>query len=704
MMVPKKISTSLPIALLTSLQLFFFSFLKLYYGNIFEFTFSEEKLTLNLAILTAFSTIILYFILQKIEKNQLYKTIITIILSFNILIWIQGNILVWDYGIFDGEAINWNSFKYSSMIDTSMWIVLITILVILKTKIFRIKTLIISWLLIISTISLGVDIYNAPEQPSFKSYNLSETNKFNFSKEKNVIVIVLDAFRSDIFKELTTENQQYKNFFDGFTYYQDTISGYPKTYAAIPLMLTGQYYKNDIPIQDFIKKSFLNNSLPKILIENGFETNLFPLLERLIYIDELTASNAVADNSILIKPANIQKLFISTWFRYSPSIIKEKIYKFHIKQDIEFIKNRTMSFLENMNKKGKVDLNIPTFKFYHLNGSHPPLELNENMEYEEMEFSEKNYKRQSEGSLKVINKFFEKLKKLGIYDNSMIVVLSDHGIGGLDDTSIKMDENYIDNSTQNIFKPQVKPNIKASSLSLLLIKPFESKGILKTSYEPKSTADLPKIILSELKIIDYKPSSEQRSFFNFNWDGKYTRLSQEFLPDMEEFKIDGFSWLDNSWTTTHKTYLPKKIVDSSPKEYTLGKKLDFGENGTGLQYLGFGWGNPSNGLIWSYNPIATISIPTEKIKTDLLLSAFFIPYTTPTTPSKQIINIYIENEKIGSWEASEITTYILKIPKDKINKTKINIKFEIPTATALTPESKEKLGIALKKLTLSQLP
>ena len=79
---------------------------------------------------------------------------------------------------------------------------------------------------------------------------------FEFSKEQNVIILVLDAFRSDIFQEIIDEDDEYREMFDGFTYYRNAAGGYPHTDASIPLILTGEYYDNSIPRSEFVRTAF----------------------------------------------------------------------------------------------------------------------------------------------------------------------------------------------------------------------------------------------------------------------------------------------------------------------------------------------------------------------------------------------------------------------------------------------------------------
>ncbi len=70
------------------------------------------------------------------------------------------------------------------------------------------------------------------------------------------------------------EDEKYRDMFDGFTYYRNTVGGFSTTYPSVTLILSGKYYDNSVPIKDFIKNTSLNNSIPVVLKQNGFRTSI----------------------------------------------------------------------------------------------------------------------------------------------------------------------------------------------------------------------------------------------------------------------------------------------------------------------------------------------------------------------------------------------------------------------------------------------
>ena len=67
----------------------------------------------------------------------------------------------------------------------------------------------------------------------------------------------------------------------------------------------------------------------------------------------------------------------------------------------------------------------PVFKYIHIDGAHVPWNLNSDMEYVTMEWVP--YENVVEMCFKITDKYLKDLKDLGVYDNSVIIVMADHG-------------------------------------------------------------------------------------------------------------------------------------------------------------------------------------------------------------------------------------------------------------------------------------
>ena len=77
---------------------------------------------------------------------------------------------------------------------------------------------------------------------------------FELSRTRNVIHIVLDAFQSDVFGEILAEERPlFDRSLSGAVFFANHTGAFPTTIASIPAMLTGQVYRNDRPLQRYMR-------------------------------------------------------------------------------------------------------------------------------------------------------------------------------------------------------------------------------------------------------------------------------------------------------------------------------------------------------------------------------------------------------------------------------------------------------------------
>ena len=77
--------------------------------------------------------------------------------------------------------------------------------------------------------------------------------------------------------------------------------------------------------------------------------------------------------------------------------------------------------MKNNPELKKVDNNY--FSFIHIEGGHVPFDIDENLE----RIEEGTYSQKIRATIKVIDSYLERLRKSNEYDNSVIIVMADHG-------------------------------------------------------------------------------------------------------------------------------------------------------------------------------------------------------------------------------------------------------------------------------------
>jgi hypothetical protein len=230
-----------------------------------------------------------------------------------------------------------------------------------------------------------------------------------------------------------------------------------------------------------------------------------------------------------------------------------------------------------------------TFKYFHFNGVHPPFILNENCGYEPMPQTGESYARQAEGVLRIVENFLDLLKKNNVYDNSLVLILGDHGVGYPFPLSPDMLERcarpegagakgLLSRVWSRMFgrarswkggasaKAGTVPlHIMARGSPLLLVKPPRSAGRMRISDAPVCLSDIPATVVSVLGLRPDFPGrsvfsvaeSEKRARKYYHWFPG-NRWEKGFAPPLREYAVNGFAWCPDSWSATGFLLSPGK--------------------------------------------------------------------------------------------------------------------------------------------------
>lgn len=412
--------------------------LELFFSNRDEFWFDIYVLgpiVLGMFFFTAAISMIVLAVLYFINK-KIYH--IGILLEFAGLVctYIQGNFMVGNLPPTDGTDVDWSKYTVSTVISVVMWIVVIAALLVL-TKIFSAKKVIsvinvvagclsLMLLVTLTTVCINNDGFS-------KKTNLTVTEKsqMELSRDKNFIILVLDAVDGETFGNMMEQNPQYKEIFNDFTFYSDAMSTYPFTKHSIPFMLTGQWYENQTDFNGFVDKTFTESKLFSNLESKNYKMGLYES-ELTLGDDNLLRFDNVIDTNGVTSIKDFIKLEIKlVGFKYAPYGLKQ----FCDIDTNEFVKLRGGSdeykafnssnedFYKNVKNNDFTLTDDKCFKFIHIEGGHVPFKYNENVEVIENGTYEDNLK----ACFTMTKVYLDKLKASGLYDNSVIMIMADHG-------------------------------------------------------------------------------------------------------------------------------------------------------------------------------------------------------------------------------------------------------------------------------------
>lgn len=522
-------------------MLFIYEPIIMYLNNTSDFWFDIYVLISNsfvgfvlLSLFIIFVYTIVYFIQKFVKIKNILNVLFVIGFALFIITYIQGNYLSGSLPALDGKSIEWGSYGTQSIISFVLLLIVIVTMIFLVVK-FKFENTI-RWLKNISLaiclmlfVSLVSSCLTSRTAFSRKLYTTtSTTDNINvYSKNKNFIIFLLDSIDSETMNKIVLDGK-YKDVFQGFTYYPDTVGGYPFTRDTVPLVLSGNWSENKTDFASFYNDAMDNSKLLDYLREKEYNIN--------IYNDEISYNTEKARNIKNFSFNNKVSLFSFLkqevkydLFKYLPYYLK----KYSRIESMNFIVTRKISsddlflwddtiFLNDYITKNVEFVNDKEFKYIHLEGAHYPFDCDKDFNKKE----NGTYEDKIEASIKLIDKYLSYLKDNNIYDNSAIIILADHGFWwDTDDDSLLKRQNPI-----------------------LYIKGFDEKHDMKTSDVKVSFDNLQDIYYQLLNgnktdtIFDNIDTSKPRRFLLyrvFGYDHMEEFLQYGHSKDLKTLKKTG---------------------------------------------------------------------------------------------------------------------------------------------------------------------
>lgn len=560
------------------IQLFFFMPLTLYVGNTSEFAvpFSAAfRIWLPLAVIMAGGLTLVVMLLP----GSLSRVYFSLVAALSVLVWLQGNLLVWDYGLLDGHVIDWQAESWRGWLDIGIWLTVLVAVAAFSRRlgppVIRIAVAI--FLLQGALSGYSWAQYNAElaQRPRTADASTLE-NVLRFSSQKNVLQIIADGFQSDIFAELMAEEgtgQRLRAALDGFTYFPENMGVFPYTHMSVPAIFTGQIYRNHLPIDEYMDSTIGRKSILSAAMDAGYEVDLVVPKATLADLYRRSPSTNFYPikgqrhiSSTEFEYQTAARLIDLSLFRVTPHFFKKHIYNDQLWLVQSMIADRDYltlhffshsQFLESMAENLSADRPVPVYKVVHVMLSHRPWVATEQCRYagRTLPTARETVKNQARCGLIEIVKLLESMKRLGIYDDATIVLMGDHG-AWVPPRGTKVILNPDGKSVDHI-----NPNILSLSVPLLAVKRPGDSGPLKANDAPTWIVDTAATIAdvaglgaqfpgtSVFRLNGEEPRKREFNVYNYR-RGEY---SGEYLTPIEEFAItgsvvDAASW---SYVSTH---------------------------------------------------------------------------------------------------------------------------------------------------------
>lgn len=430
--------------------------LTVYFGNESEFPFEICELCFPLFI----CGLLLFFFLLLVQfpfKKTLYFCIANyLVFCIGICLYFQSNWFLWDLGpLMAGEFWwDWAEHGKNTIIESGLYIVLIALFIGGRKWLYKNLVKLSFAIIAIEIICLSPMALKPKEDFSYMHYTIDESKKFEFAKDQNVIICVLDCYTTPLLEEIFRQYPSEKEIFNDFTMYTRHLAKKPFTQYAVPAIMTGkdlEKYDDNV-----LKELYLDNQNSLLLKMNkiGFNVEIYPCRDftdgrKAFYYDQNLLSNLEPNDDASEKKAvDLRNFVYSVSLRLSPLRLKGTIARLFSKSYSKFcLRNNDSSkigaddesdqlpdnvqFYRDLKSNARLGESPLVFKYYHLKGVHFTFDTDEDLNplpsTSRPSQTKESYINQARGCIKLMRELVEQLKKCNSYDNSIIVFMGDHG-------------------------------------------------------------------------------------------------------------------------------------------------------------------------------------------------------------------------------------------------------------------------------------
>ncbi len=486
---------------------------------------------------------------------KIWNRVVFILFCLALAFYIQGNFIKSDYGVLNGKEIDWSLYRTDGYISIALFSVLLAVGIYLVIrfdieKIRRVENIIAVCmvLLMAQTLLVASIRYGGFDH---KTETICTTKgEWDYSRNENFVIIVLDSFDSRMLESLLNSEhaEEIRTKLSDFVFCDNTVSLYAMTDYSLLQILTGKEYLCEKGYDEFCDDAYAGSFLLKELESRDYNVGIY-------------AANAIASDTKYAKNWYRVRYGVdshSKLLMYMYRFVGFRYLPFHLKKFCWFYPDEMepLKVIHYMDDDGEEVSQIPfdwanyifndelkniksneekkCFYLYHLKGTHPIRDYTRDFVHsdEEVDFEEV-----AMGCIDMLGRYMEKLKQEGVYDNTTVLVMADHG-----ESLYGNEENGYRNSP------------------LLLYKGANEHGGFEISDEPCTFENFDKLYEKILKenVTNGEAvnilSKDQRYTYNIIW-ADHSTIAHSSVGGFQKIMLNGRSSDVNAYSPTDEKHL-----------------------------------------------------------------------------------------------------------------------------------------------------
>lgn len=404
-------------------------------NNAEDFPFTYQSFIFYMLVPLAAVFLILALI-AVILKESCLNGYLSFLMGVNAAVFVQYMFLNRNLSVITGDKIHWENYNGFSVLTTVIWLIILAAPFLLRK--FAVK----AWGLSVKKVPLFIGlieavsavmlmIFSSGEAFASDVYVLSGEEQYKVSPNKNIITIILDATDNRYVKELLSKESDVFDGYKDFTLYTNTCSVFDSTFQSLTQIYSGITEKPTGIVADWNRKAW-DGDMAEEFYDRFHKANY----KMNFFVDSnwvLTDLEGKADN---LESADLSgfggksraALDISTLslFRAAPFAVKRFIPVEEIDLGALTEESRKADFANGdfdaeAGSLSLADTDQNYFIVEHIKGTHAPFDI------------DGDPVKTTEYVLGVAAKYIDSLKKLGVYDDAVIIVMADHGTHNITD-------------------------------------------------------------------------------------------------------------------------------------------------------------------------------------------------------------------------------------------------------------------------------
>jgi hypothetical protein len=515
---------------------------------------------------------------------------------------------------------------------------------------------------------------------------LDDSVDLTFAKSKNIIVILGDMLQGTTVEQALNLHPELKGTFSGFTFYTRAVSPFPFTNYSLPALLMGKTYaqntKEPLKFADNLalaqRDSFITDARQK-----GYDSvvvgALVPAADRAF---SLMPPNKSLGFSFICNHVDLGIVRV-----FKRRILEGLFTDARLTSDIVLLKLASYQFLEKLIYTAIGSASNKLFFLHNYMPHSPVASFKEGIEPRIIAApSDAEYLEEAAYFLNTIGALFEHLKRIGIYDNALIIVVGDHGHFAGYSKSL-----YTSFPGAGDFKGyESGPWARAVCMynPALLIKPPKAAGGALISHEPASLTHVRPIVDAVLKqpTVSVTDIISENLRHNQGMDiivfGKRTQASP-YISSKSHVALQ----LQGSATELAQLFLRGDRFHYAYPRYALGTTAKVTK---GNRFLEGTWLQEDKGA-WLRGGTAYMSLSLENAQTtgDCVLTLGAVPLVSDSHPYQRI-RVRANGQELGVMIFHKAEEQSVILPGSIVRKSSNKLRLDLEPLDAVSPKALQK--------------